>query len=134
MRLLLLRRINETYVYCIPSRHKARRYKDRGSPKFPSLCKAFVPPSKVLRARKCRIASRTTQYLVKHSTNNLNIKAQQHISKEKKSKNERSMIQCNTRRWLNSRLSLPQATLKKRQSRGKRTIKKLQCWQPKLNI
>lgn len=29
----------------IPSRHKARRYKDSGSPKFPSLCKTFVPPS-----------------------------------------------------------------------------------------
>lgn len=56
----------------MPSLHKARRYKDRGSPWLPSLCRTLVPPSKFLRARKCRIASRTTQYFVKHSTNNLN--------------------------------------------------------------
>lgn len=63
----------------IPSRHKARRYKERGSPKFPSLCKIFIPSSKLLRARKWRIASPTTQYLVKHSTSNLNKNLQCHF-------------------------------------------------------
>lgn len=56
---------------CIPSRHKARRYKERGSSKFPALCKTIVPPSKFFKARKCLIASFTTQYFVKHSTKSL---------------------------------------------------------------
>lgn len=70
---------NISIFLCIPSLHKARRYKESGSPKFPSSCKTLVPPSKFLRARKCRIASRTTQYLVKHSTSSLKIEVESYI-------------------------------------------------------